>query len=104
MPALDLGIPAALATGAAALAAAQAGVAAVQAATPRSTVQQLQDSGIIGQRVRRLSNTARRAAMSVISVQQQWLINRGPTPCAGDIVMSPLTTSGQLKIATPQHS
>lgn len=75
VPALDLGIPAALATGAAALAAAQAGVAAVQAATPRSTVQQLQDSGIIGQRVRRLSNTARRASMSVISVQQQWLIS-----------------------------
>ena len=75
VPALDLAGAAALATGAAAVAAAQAGVAAVQAATPRSTVQQLQDSGIIGQRVRRLSNTARRASMSVISVQQQWLIN-----------------------------
>lgn len=74
VPALDLGGAAALATGAA-LAAAQAGVAAVQAATPRSTVQQLQDSGIIGQRVRRLSNTARRASMSVIAVQQQWLID-----------------------------
>lgn len=75
VPALDLAGAAALATGAAAVAAAQAGVAAVQAATPRSTVQQLQDSGILGQRVRRLSNTARKASMSVISVQQQWLIN-----------------------------
>ena len=46
VPALDLAGAAALATGAAAVAAAQAGVAAVQAATPRSTVQQLQDSGI----------------------------------------------------------
>ena len=75
VPALDLAGAAALATGAAAVAAAQAGVAAVQAATPRSTVQQLQDSGILGQRVRRLSNTARKASMSVISVQQQWLMN-----------------------------
>lgn len=75
VPALDLGGAATVAAGAAAVAAGQAALAAAQEATPRSTVQQLMDNGLMPQRViRRLSQTARRASMSVIVAQQEWLM------------------------------
>ena len=74
VPALDLGGAATVAAGAAAIAAGQVALAAVQAATPRSTVQQLQDNGIMPERIRRLSHIAQRASISVISAQQEWLL------------------------------
>tara|TARA_B110001452_G_scaffold54849_1_gene42291 strand:+ start:191 stop:868 length:678 start_codon:yes stop_codon:yes gene_type:complete len=112
VPGLELGGAATVAAGVAAIAAGQAAIAAVQEATPRSTVQHLQDNGIMPQRVRRLSQTARRVSLSVVRAQQEWLMRNielynpsvlSPrTPGAGAAAAPAVMTSATTLGAVPQ--